>query len=450
MSIFSHIRKSRQQAKEHSAKLAEQEKKEQVKAPYKHVPTHAASDAFASAPPSWREVDRPRILEENRRRSAMAASGHHMNMPGVPRVGSSLSHVTYPGEDAPPVARLPKTGSYTSMSPWMDRHRDVAYPVPHISYSRPASLKGKEIAGRWPAHDIQRPSPTPSRGEPSPVESSGGSSGSASQDELEMKPYRTEVRPAEHVHRLHPSRPRRTSDPSTDRVAVMRTPNRPRPSNYARDHRPPPSMRGFASIAQVAAPTPVRPGFLTPPLSSHVGPSGQSSGYTASPSVDSLTPRQNSASSLPALTSGSSRPTASTPATPRTFASTQGEHSIWASIPPIDLQTSWSADKSKSAISQSGRITGEERSRRAMSASDLEFIGPADVEVPFKDSFRVERGRNEPSVAHEGIVNILPEPISIPDTAASMDGKKNKSSKVGGRLLKKRRWSLSKAPAVVV
>ena len=75
MSIFSGIRKSRRQAKEHNAKLAEQKKLEEEKVPYKHVPTHAATDAFASAPPSWREADRTRIVEQNRRRSAMAASG---------------------------------------------------------------------------------------------------------------------------------------------------------------------------------------------------------------------------------------------------------------------------------------------------------------------------------------------------------------------------------------
>lgn len=108
MSIWSHIRKSRQQAKEHNAKLAEQEKKEQQKVPYRHVPTHAATDAFARAPPSWREADRPRILQENRRRSALAVGAHHVNMLGAPRVGSSLSHVTYPGDDAAPVARPPK------------------------------------------------------------------------------------------------------------------------------------------------------------------------------------------------------------------------------------------------------------------------------------------------------------------------------------------------------
>jgi hypothetical protein len=105
MSIFSSIRKSRQSAKEHSAKIAEQQKKESEAVPYKHVPTHAALDAIASAPPSWREQDRDRIVEQNRRRSALPTQVHHASMPSIPRVGSSLSHVSYPADYASPVVR---------------------------------------------------------------------------------------------------------------------------------------------------------------------------------------------------------------------------------------------------------------------------------------------------------------------------------------------------------
>lgn len=163
MSIFSHIRRSRQQAKEHNARLAEQERKEHQKVPYKHVPTHAASDAFASAPPSWRKADRQRIMEENRRRSAMAASGHHMNMPGVPRTGSSLSHVSYPGEDATPIVGVPRAYSYNGVAPYADRNREVVYSVSDICYPQPTSFKGKDMV-RALGHDGQRLSPTPSKG----------------------------------------------------------------------------------------------------------------------------------------------------------------------------------------------------------------------------------------------------------------------------------------------
>lgn len=163
MSIFSSLRKSRQQAKEHNAKLAEQKKKEDAQIPYKHVPTHAATDAFASAPPSWREADRPRILEQNRRRSAMAASGHHMNMPGAPRVGSSLSRVSYPGEDMTAEIRLPRAYSYTGVSPYNPsarESREIMYPPPPDNGYMQVSLKGKEVPR---VYDSQRISPTSSK-----------------------------------------------------------------------------------------------------------------------------------------------------------------------------------------------------------------------------------------------------------------------------------------------
>ncbi len=144
MSIFSHIRKSRQQAKEHNAKVAEQKKRESTVLPYKHVPTHAAADAIACAPPSWREqADRPRIAEQNRRRSAMAAAGYSMNMPGAPRVGSSLSHVSYPSGDATPVVRMPRAHSYNNIYPYQG-NRDVIYSMPDASMSQPTSWKGKD------------------------------------------------------------------------------------------------------------------------------------------------------------------------------------------------------------------------------------------------------------------------------------------------------------------
>lgn len=157
MSIFSHLRRSRQQAKEHTAKVAEQRRKEEDKIPYKHIPTHAAADAIASAPPSWREeADRPKIIEQNRRRSAMAAAGFSMSMsmssnPGIPRIGSSLSHVSYPNGDATPIVRVPRTQSYTSIYQYSGQ-RDIIYSMPDASFSQP-TWKGKE-ALRASVHDL--------------------------------------------------------------------------------------------------------------------------------------------------------------------------------------------------------------------------------------------------------------------------------------------------------
>ncbi|PHH84197.1 hypothetical protein CDD83_2331 [Cordyceps sp. RAO-2017] len=447
MSIFSHIRRSRQQAKEHNAKLAEQEKKEQQKVPYRHVPTHAATDAFASAPPSWREVDRPRIQEENRRRSAMAASGHHMNMPGVPRIGSSsLSYVTYPGDDATPPVRLSRANSYTGVSAYPDRSRDTLYPVPYISYSQPASLKGKEAVVRGDGYDAHhRASPTSSKGEPSP---SGSSSGS--QDDLEMKPSRASTRwPL-------PSRPRRTSDASAERCAAVAKPatvKPPRPSSYVRDSRPPPSMRGFASIAQVAAPPPpLHLGAMAHPGPSAAAPlSDRGNVRRSPPSPGGSTPRRNSASSLPTLTSASSRPPVSIPGTPASPTAVQAEYfSSWASTVPnteSDKRRSFEAPMTTYAPAQ--QSLRERRALRAMGVSELERIESAGGE-PQQDFVHAERSRILPrAVAHEDLVNIFPEPVSLPDPSVGKS-KKSKKGAGGGRLVKKSRWSGFKAAAVVV
>lgn len=232
MSIFNSIRKSRQQAKEHKSKIAEQQKKEEQQEPYRHVPTHAAADAFASAPPSWREnTDRTRIIEQNRRRSAMAANGHHMNMPSVPRIGSGLSYVSYPGNQTPR-GRMPRAYSAMGISPYPDGSRDIIYSIPDVAYSEPASLKNY-----------------------SPVESNSGST--SSQDDLEMpksnRHYPPIVRPgpaAAKAHRLHPSsRSRRTSDASVDRGTSVGSPGPSTNSQEQRLSHPPRSSSMYGSNA---------------------------------------------------------------------------------------------------------------------------------------------------------------------------------------------------------
>ncbi|POR31454.1 Uncharacterized protein TPAR_08337 [Tolypocladium paradoxum] len=439
MSIFSHIRKSRQQAKDHNAKLAEQQKKEQDKIPYRHVPTHAATDAFASAPPSWREADRPRIIEQNRRRSAMAASGHHMNMPGVPRVGSSLSRVSYPVEDVTPMVRLPRAYSYNGISPYPDRSREVVYSVPDISYSQPASLKGKDVA-RSAGYDPQRISPTPSKGEPSPVDSSSGST--SSQDDLEMMPSRPTARLGESTHRLHPSHHRRTSDASATSAKASG------PSGYARDPRPPPSMRGFASINQVAAPLPMHLGPLPPVAPSQAMSSSQ--GYANGSFIPGMqTSRQSSTTSLPGLTPASTRPAASAPATPAIASASQSEYSLsWVSVPNADLDVPRPSDAAGMACPVAeARTFKERRATRTMRFSELERIESTGVEPPYQDLGRVDRSRTLP-VAREDLVNVFPEPASLPEPAASSGSNSKKLSKGGGKLLKKNRWSSSKASVV--
>jgi hypothetical protein len=70
MSIFGKLRNTKKAVDEHTP--ADSLPKP---APYKHIPTHAASDSRACAPPGWRKVeDRKSIQAQRKRRSEMRRS----------------------------------------------------------------------------------------------------------------------------------------------------------------------------------------------------------------------------------------------------------------------------------------------------------------------------------------------------------------------------------------
>lgn len=260
MSVFSLIKRSRQAAKEENAKKAEKEKAE-AKVPYKHVPKHAAVDALLGGPTGWKEADRVRIMEENRRRSAMTANG--MGMPsglstpvhaGVfTRENSSLTHVSYsaPSGYATPIPHIPRAYSYHGPTPgWSHHGGEISYLSIDMAgaASSGTSLKGKEKEVRRPRLDSGRNSRSSSRfsaaggqfpfegaprtrdGSSSPVQSSSNSS--SSEDDLEIKPVKqhhtsavttpsplagASSRPgndSDSVHRLHPGHARNMSNSS--------------------------------------------------------------------------------------------------------------------------------------------------------------------------------------------------------------------------------------------
>ncbi len=175
MSVFSIIKRGRAQAKEHSAKQADKDKVEAVKLPYRHVPTHAATDAIATAPSSWKQGDRSKIREQNRRRSAMAANGTSHS--GLPRVASSLANVSYPSVYANPVVPLPKNYSYSSIpSSWREKMGstpEVSEGVDYFSYPRDEKGKGKEIVPTFVIGTGGTASPVLSSGRASPLSSRG-------------------------------------------------------------------------------------------------------------------------------------------------------------------------------------------------------------------------------------------------------------------------------------
>ncbi|RKU45878.1 hypothetical protein DL546_008069 [Coniochaeta pulveracea] len=234
MSVFSMLKRGRQAAKEHAAKEAERKKKEAEKLPYKHVPRHAASDALAGGPATWREVDRPRIMEQNRRRSMLTASGVNMSGTatpvhvGFPRVNSALSNVSYPAAYASPVVHTPRAYSYTSIQQpgWSSYGGEVVY-TPMDGGEM--SVKGKEVE-RVAVVDMDRPSRASSKAsmEPyrtsrtSPVGSSGNSS--SSQDDLEMKTVKHDsVVPGQGSEDFRSTNPKPLSRANTDCLPIPQT-----------------------------------------------------------------------------------------------------------------------------------------------------------------------------------------------------------------------------------
>ena len=84
MSIFSKIKGAKRAAKEHKNAEAQKAPAENVDKPqpYKHIPTHAASDALSGAPFSFREEDRTAIRESHKRRSQIQLTRNSSAMSG--------------------------------------------------------------------------------------------------------------------------------------------------------------------------------------------------------------------------------------------------------------------------------------------------------------------------------------------------------------------------------
>ncbi|KAI1757052.1 hypothetical protein F4782DRAFT_525819 [Xylaria castorea] len=303
MSVFSIIRRGRAQAKEHNAKQADKDKSEAVKLPYKHVPTHAAADAIATTPSSWRQEDRSKIREQNRRRSAMAANG--MGHSGLPRVGSSLANVSYPPVYANPIVPLPKNYSYSSIpSSWRERMASTPEALEEADYfSQPRDYKGKgkEMVPSFTVGTGGTASPILSSGRTSPLSSravpvnigvgvavGGGSENSSnSEDEKEVRKqviqnvsYNPEPRPppsrdsstGEHLHRLHPAHARKVSESRTISNSDRHYPPLAK-STYFSFSAPRPTSRRAHSVDRSMPSAPVFPGQVY----GHAPPSAASS-----------------------------------------------------------------------------------------------------------------------------------------------------------------------------
>ncbi|ETS82675.1 hypothetical protein PFICI_04551 [Pestalotiopsis fici W106-1] len=167
MSVLNLMKKGHQQAKQHAAEESEKSKQEVVKAPYKHVPTHAAIDALSGA--NWQEDYRQRIKEQNQKRQSMLLALPEPKRGTMPRVSSSLSTVSYP-TDRPSPFRVNSSQSTRTVD-WKGKGRDI------------------------PPHNLAVPSVHRIRSGDSPKKvtyrSGGSDNSSSSEDELEVHHVRT-------------------------------------------------------------------------------------------------------------------------------------------------------------------------------------------------------------------------------------------------------------------
>lgn len=479
MSVFSKIKRSRQQAKEHNQKEADKAKKEATHAPYRHVPTHAAIDALSGAPPSWKHDDRAKIVDLNRRRSAMAASGRDMRMPGppslagLPRVASSLSHVSYPSMHADPSGYMPRAYSYTGVPPvpsWPDRGVYMMFPGPD---GATPSLKGKELE-RLPISDSGRQSAASSKG--SPTGSSGDSS--SSQDDLEIRPsanrrstmppqsvgmsplhHTTASRPsAAATHRLHPSS-RRASDASErgagDPAVMVRA-----AAASAYDRRPPAAMHN-RSYGPIPTSAPLSLGPETPVAASYAGStSSQHSLSTAQASLASFNFGTDSTAPSSAMESApiSSKSSVSVPAPAAT---------AQAAAPAVQADQLWEAALAQvqlSSESRDGPPTPKAKERRVSKAkvtrfTELETIDSNVEHIAFDGALPAaytiavappapEGGKD--SANKESAIRETVDEVSEPAAAAPKGRRLSKQPPGGAKPAKKSRWTSRSSSAVAV
>ena len=397
----------------------------------------------------------------------MAASGHHMNMPGVPRVGSSLSRVSYPGEDVGPI-RLPRAYSYNGVWPYPEsRVGNTAYSMPDVS-SYTGAGKGKDVVRLY---DSQRVSSASSKGEylrfvgglaymtagdPSPVESSNDST--SSQDELEMKSAKPVARSVNGTHRLHPRNARRLSDSNVDKHSALGASAKAFPST-SRDSRPPPSTRGFASIPAVASLPPMSardlPGSSAPSASfqqaSHNGANTSPDGYFTTSTVPA-----------PNASTPTSRPAAVTPPGFSVSSAARDEHPItWLSLPGPELNMPTSSQGMPQRPSTREGLEMVQKSSKPpgsckiasyssrMSSGDAVPMGSSGARNSYFE-YPIMNSTQMPELSTQDLANVFPEQAAVDETSFNDAKGKKRLSKPGGKLVKKNRWSSSKVSAVAV
>ncbi|KAI1498918.1 hypothetical protein F5X99DRAFT_300971 [Biscogniauxia marginata] len=455
MSVFSLIKRGRQQAKEHSAKQAEKTKEEPPKETYRHVVSHAAIDALATAPSSWKHDDRPKIMEQNKRRSAMANSSAHMG--GMPRVGSSLSYVSFPSVYATPVVPLPKNYSYSSIpSSWRDKMAStpgsLGTPDGSEYFSYSGSMKGKEREFLPP---ILAGTTTPMSNRGVSVSGSSGNS-SSSEEELEIrnKSLKSNSHPhhprsshqgsstSEQIHRLHPAHSRKNPEAAADR------------------HYPPQAKSTFFT-----APRPLNGRVLSMDMTIPPVPDlpEQYASLVSSKSTSGQLSSSSSATSTAGAVSTAPSSIASTPASSTAEEYISAEQISYAPpVPPLPAQQHESSEKRKASIDTVKRSDSTtqtqprtqhqpqspQKARRLSKSNPSKFTEmetPASsVESAVKMSVETVRPRRLSSIfsktATTGDVNQDQQVAGSPTTEAAGVSRR-RLSKTAQETTTKKRWS---------
>ncbi|KAK3307107.1 uncharacterized protein B0T15DRAFT_164983 [Chaetomium strumarium] len=469
MSVFSMIKRGRQAAKEHRAEQAKKEREEAQKAPYKHIPRHAAIDALSGGPAGWKENDRRRIVEQNKRRSAMTTSGVGMSgfmtpvHAGMPRTHSALSHVSYPSSSASPVVQLPRAYSYSSMPPgWTSHTREISYsPIDMVT-----SLKGKEVERVIDSARTSRSSSKMSTGRiplppgasfgagdatPSPVESSSDSA--SSQEDLEMKPvarYSAPIPPsqgasrpdkpasdAERIHRLHPGRSRRISDPNQAAVP-MRSSLAPRTSSLGPGIPPVPALPPLQLGTAVTTPELFSSAASSSASSVTMVPVASSTSLAAKAAPTVVTPRAPTTNEAE-LAQQAEYGTAESLGGGEVVAMKTSVAPIVLGVPPVVEGTSPAKHKKK-RVSKVARFSELEPIKSNTTTVTVE---PAELEKrPISTTTALPTSFDETALSGRNEI-VLP-PVSKP-------GKLSKApAAASGKLVKKNRWSLRSSKSTAV
>ena len=113
MSIFSKIKGAKKAAKDHKqAQNGAAPETVDKPVPYKHVPTHAAIDAMAGAPASYKEADRLEIKATNEKRRSMLAQSNSSGVSSPLHRNSSYGSTSNYSYSRPMPSRLEARRSY--------------------------------------------------------------------------------------------------------------------------------------------------------------------------------------------------------------------------------------------------------------------------------------------------------------------------------------------------